>query len=559
MRRTACTISLVTLVWAMLVGGTAFAQESPRPAGEDREFVPGQLIVKLEAGEGQEDLERLNRANRAATEEELSRRSRLSVVDLPAGLPVEEAVRRYEVAPEVEYAEPDYILYPAATSPNDPSYSKLWGMHNTGQTGGASDADIDAPQAWDASTGVSDTAVAVIDTGVDVGHPDLDGNVWTNPGESGGGKETNRVDDDGNGYVDDVHGWDFFHGDNTVFDAADGDQHGTHVAGTIAAEGNNGAGVAGVNWRAKVIPLKFLGPDGGSTSGAVKALDYAVARGAKVSNNSWGGGGFSQALKDAISRADAAGHIFVAAAGNNNANNDATGSYPANYDVPNVVSVAATDSKDALASFSNYGASTVDLAAPGVSIYSTLPGNTYGSYSGTSMATPHVAGVAALIKSKYPALDDAGIKARLLDSVDKKSNLSGKTATGGRLNAAGALAATSSALPADDTTPPTVGGRSPASGATGVRIASNVTAAFSEEMDPATLDGTTVRLVRSGATTPISATVRCDSTCKTVTLDPASSLAKRTRYEARITTGAMDKAGNALTADVAWTFTTGRR
>jgi thermitase len=282
--------------------------------------------------------------------------------------------------------------------------------------------------------------VAVIDTGVDTNHPDLENNLWTNPGETA----ANGIDDDGNKLVDDVNGWDFANNDATVYDAADGDKHGTHVAGTIAGEGNNDLGVVGVNWKARIMPLKVLGPNGGYTSDAVEALNYAVAKGAKISNNSWGGGGFSQTLKDAIAKADASGHLFVAAAGNGGSDgvgddNDAVPHYPSSYDNPNVVSVAATDSNDSSAGFSNHGAASVDLSAPGVSILSTLPGETYGGYSGTSMATPHVAGVAALLKAKNPTADDATIKDQILKSVDAKSNLSGKTVTGGRLNAAGAL------------------------------------------------------------------------------------------------------------------------
>jgi subtilisin family serine protease len=250
---------------------------------------------------------------------------------------------------------------------------------------------------------------------VDISHPDLKNNIWANSDEVAG----NRIDDDKNGYIDDVNGYDFANNDASVYDrdpiSGTGDEHGTHVAGTIAAEGNNSLGVIGVNWKARIMPLKFLGPDGGYTSDAVEALNYAVAEGAKISNNSWGGGGFSQTLLDAINRADASGHLFVAAAGNGGSDgvgddNDATPHYPSNYNSSNIISVAATDSKDAIAGFSNYGATSVDVAAPGVGILSTLPGDTYGSCSGTSMATPHVAGVATLAKTKAPGWDDAQLK-----------------------------------------------------------------------------------------------------------------------------------------------------
>jgi PKD repeat protein len=301
-------------------------------------------------------------------------------------------------------------------------------LHNT------NDADIDAPEAWDIETGNSnDVVIAVIDTGVDYDHEDLAANMWLNEHELNG---VVGVDDDGNGYIDDIKGWDFFSDDN---DPDDENGHGTHCSGTIAAEGNNGRGVVGVSWNAKIMPLRFLGPDGGSTSDAILAIEYATMMGVDIMSNSWGGGGYSVALEDAISAANDAGILFVAAAGNAGTDNDVYPHYPSSYNVPNVISVAATDSFDNLAYFSNYGLISVDLGAPGVSIYSTLPGNSYGSYSGTSMATPHVAGAVALIKAQYPELSSDRIKARLLGSVDTIPSLSGKTVTGGRLNAYNAL------------------------------------------------------------------------------------------------------------------------
>ena len=429
-------------------GSSVAGVPSFRPPGGEG-FVPGRILVKLEDGVPDRALEALNRQNNARLEERLPG-ARVSVVDLPRDLPVREAVGRYERAPSVEYAEPDLLLFAEAT-PDDPGYGKLYGLDNTGQTGGTPDADVDAPEAWDTTTGDPNAAVAVIDSGVDVGHPDLDGNLWTNPDEVAG----DGTDNDKNGYVDDVHGWDFYHGDATVYDVADGDEHGTHVAGTIAAEGNNGIGVTGVSWEASIMPLKFLGPNGGSISGAVKAIDYAVAKGAKISNNSWGCGGsgcYSKTLKAAIDRADSAGHLFVAAAGNEGTDNDATPHYPSGYDSPNVIAVAATNDTDGLASFSNHGGSSVDLGAPGVGILSTLPGGKYGYYSGTSMATPHVAGVAALVKSQAPMADDGELKARILQYAEPKASLEGKTATGGRLNAV--ASATQQAAP--DGAEPTV-------------------------------------------------------------------------------------------------------
>jgi thermitase len=411
---------------------------------KEEDFAKGRLLVKLEEDTPRQVLDNVNRRNDAHVEERLSRIG-VDVIDLPPGLSVSEAEKRYESYLGVEYAEPDFQLLPAQISANDPEYPKLYGLENTGQTGGTADADIDAPEAWSRTTGSSSTVVAVIDTGVDISHPDLKDNIWTNPDEVVG----NGVDDDKNGYVDDLHGWNFCGENARVYDPNDGDEHGTHVAGTIAAEGNNGIGVSGINWQAKILPLKFIcpKPDGyvyGYYSDAIEAINYAIKEGASISNNSWGGGGKSQALQDAISQADAAGHLFVAAAGNGGSDgvgddNDATPFYPASYNNDNVVSVAATDKDDALASFSNYGDATVDLGAPGARILSTLPGNTYGAYTGTSMATPHVAGVAALIKSQSPSLTDTEIKAQVLKTAEKKSSLTGKTVTGGRLDAAQAL------------------------------------------------------------------------------------------------------------------------
>ena len=418
----------------------AAAEQPTYPPGPGRDYARGQIIVALEEQAAQGDLADINQETGARTEENLPA-SDVNVVDLPADLGVGEAVRRYEASPDVEYAEPDYVLQPTQTtsSPSDPSYSKLYGLNNTGQTNGAPDADIDAREAWQTTTGSPSTVVAVIDEGVDIKHADLRDNIWVNPDEVAG----NKKDDDNNGYVDDVNGWDFANDDASVYDpdpvSGKGDEHGTHVAGTIAAVGNNGTGVTGVNWQARIMPLKFLGPGGGYTSDAVAALNYAVKEGVKISNNSWGGGGKSQALQDAIARADASGHLFVAAAGNDGTNNDTTPHYPSNYANSNVISVAATDDRDALASFSNFGASTVDLAAPGVNIVSTLPGDRYAPYSGTSMATPHVSGVAALLKSQNPALDDGQMKTYILGAADSKNGLQTKVATGGRLNAVAAL------------------------------------------------------------------------------------------------------------------------
>lgn len=415
--------------------GSVSSPVAPTHSGRTpQEFAPGVVLVAPAAGADAEDLRPATRALEARPAGRVPG-TRARKFELPRGVTVEQAVRRYERDPDVAYAEPDHLVAPTTPlTPNDTSYPDLWGLHNTGQTGGVDDADIDAPEAWGTTIGSASTVVAVIDTGTQISHPDLRGNVWTNTDEIPG----NRVDDDRNGYVDDVHGWDFINDDATVHDGAD-DSHGTHVAGTIAAAGSNGEGVTGVAWRAQVMPLKFLGPDGGFVSDAASAIDYAVRNGATISNNSWGGSGYSQTLRDAIGRAASAGHLFVAAAGNDGRDLESAPSYPAAYTNSNIVSVAATDHADRLATFSNYGSTSVDLAAPGVQILSTLPRDTYGRYSGTSMATPHVTGVAALLRSAEPGLGLAVLRQRLLESVDQLANLRSKVATGGRLNAARAL------------------------------------------------------------------------------------------------------------------------
>ena len=349
--------------------------------------------------------------------------------DLPA------ALTRLTADKRVTRVEPDWIVQPIGT-PDDPSFAQMWGLHNTGQTGGTADADIDAPEAWDISTGSRNVLVGVIDTGIDREHPDLAANLWTNPGESGldangNDKRTNGIDDDGNGFVDDWHGWDFANNDN---DPADDHGHGTHTAGTIGAVGDNGVGVTGVCWQVSLVGIKFLGPFGGSTAGAIASVDYARTIGCSLTSNSWGGGGYSQELSDSIAAAGAAGQLFIAAAGNDGTDNDLQPSYPASYPLDNIVSVAATDYADALVYFSCFGVTSVDLAAPGVNVLSTLPGGTYGSYSGTSMATPHVAGACALMRSINPGLSTAQLKSALLEQSDPLPSLAGKVVSGGRLN-----------------------------------------------------------------------------------------------------------------------------
>jgi subtilisin family serine protease len=362
----------------------------------------------------------------------------LEHMQLGKGQGVERAIEILQQLPFVEYAEPDYVL---RADTNDTFYGLQWRLKNTGQairgTPGIHDADIDAPEAWSLTTGDPAFIVAVIDTGVEYTHEDLANNIWVNPGEI----PDDKIDNDGNGFNDDVHGWDFYRNDNDPMDLRDG--HGTHVSGTICAEANNGIGVSGVAWHCNIMALRFIGPFGGYTSDAIAALNYAVDKGVKVSNNSWGGGGYSQALYDAIQNAGNSGHLFVTAAGNGGQdsvgdNTDIAPHYPSSYDLGNIIAVAATDNQDRLAGFSNYGLLSVDLGAPGVDIASTMLSGYYWS-SGTSMAAPHVTGVAALISDLHPELTLTEIKDRILNTVRPIDAHTGKTVSGGVVNAYAAL------------------------------------------------------------------------------------------------------------------------
>ena len=344
-------------------------------------------------------------------------------VELAANANVDAVAAFYAAQPDVVSAAPDRIVKLNRTF-NDPSISAQSGLVNIG-----------AATAWNRQTGTRNTIVAVIDTGVDYRHPDLAANIWVNPGEIPG----NGIDDDRDGFIDDVYGYDFA---SNRGDPIDTDSHGTHIAGIIGAVGNNGIGISGVNPNTRIMPLKFIGDDGtGFTSNAVRALDFAVRHGAKVANASWGGGGIDSTLSAAIARAGAAGLIFVAAAGNDGSNNDVRPFYPGSYitSLPNIVTVAASDSSDNLASFSNIGANTVTLSAPGVSILSTLPNNRYGVLTGTSISTPFVTGAIALIWDQNPNWTYQQVLAKLRSSVDPIASMAGKTTTGGRLNVAKAL------------------------------------------------------------------------------------------------------------------------
>jgi subtilisin family serine protease len=350
----------------------------------------------------------------------------------------------------VEYVEPNFVVH-ASRLPNDRLFGEQWGLRNVGQYGGKSGADIGATAAWDITTGANVT-VAIVDTGIEYTHGDLAANVWTNPSDP-----PNGVDDDHNGFVDDVHGADFVDEDSNPNDDAG---HGSHVAGIIGAKGNNTIGVTGVDWDVKLMGLKFLDADGeGNTADAANAIDYAVTHGARVINASWGGPAFSLALYQAVRRAGEKGVVFAAASGNDGRNSDVKPDYPAAFDLPNVISVAATGAKDELVDFSNYGPVSVDLGAPGDDIESTVPRSVdsggYASFSGTSMATPFVTGALALYLSHYPQATGDQARSAILQTVDKLPSLAGKVATGGRLNVARALGASAPQTTAEpDRTPP---------------------------------------------------------------------------------------------------------
>ncbi|MBD3866969.1 MAG: S8 family serine peptidase [Acidobacteria bacterium] len=402
-------------------------------------YVPGRVLVKFN---GSVDADaRLAIHGRVGTR--IAQRFRLDadlqMVTFPEELDLGPILDFYQSLPEVRYAEPDFI-YHTQVIPGDARFGELWGMHNTGQSGGAFDADIDGPEGWDVNTDAAQIIIGSIDTGIDVNHEDLAGNIWVNADEIPG----NGVDDDSNGYIDDVNGYDFYNGDSNPYDDH---SHGTHTMGTSAARGDNGIGVAGAAWSARIMALKVCSAGGScNVSAAIAATDYATENGARLTSNSWGGGGFGQAMKDAIDRADAAGVLYIAAAGNNGSNNDASAFYPASYASPNIISVASIDRFGGKSSFSNYGATSVDLGAPGSSILSTTPGNGYSTFSGTSMACPHVTGVVANIMGFNPNLAHTEYKDIVMASVVPSDAMAGRTLTGGVLNLRNAL----------DQTPPVI-------------------------------------------------------------------------------------------------------
>lgn len=442
-------------------GGTAASSVSSASDQNlsSADFVPGEVIVKYKTQTSDYATMSIESTQLSSLGAEVTGDfsaeglKGMQMLDVNDNVSVQQAIAELSNSSYVAYAEPNYIVRlslpegPVAPgpesvgaesvsgAPNDPRFSEQWALSNSGQSSGVTGADISALSAWTMSKGSDSVVVAVIDTGVDYSHPDLAANIWTNSGEIPG----NGIDDDGNGYVDDVHGYDFINSDN---DPMDDNGHGTHCAGVIGAVGNNGIGISGVNQKVKIMPLKVLRKDGnGDTAAILSAVAYAKKMGANVISCSWGGTARSQALSDAMASTNA---LIACAAGNSGTSNDVIQHYPSGFDSSNIISVAASDSSDKMPSYSNYGPTSVDVAAPGDAILSTYPtalGNQYMSMKGTSMATPHVSGLAALLLSINPGLSPAQLKQLIIDNVDSLPAFSGKIVSGGRINLAKTLSA----------------------------------------------------------------------------------------------------------------------
>jgi thermitase len=412
-------------------------------AMSEARFGRPEVLVKFKSGVSSETIERLTAQRHDRVEDRIENVAGLDAIDDLDNADAATVVKEYSALPEVEYAEPNYDIELDAVEgplepilPHDPQFNDQWALANSGQRGGKQGADISATLAWAVTTGSDKVVVAVLDSGVDYTHEDLAGNMWKRPASLA------PYHDEELGTMDDEFG---FNAIDTASDPMDDNGHGTHCAGIIGAEGENNLGIAGVNWKVQIMPLKFMNAGGfGTTKDAIEAINYVIDRkkagvNVRIISASWGSTQYSRALEDVIRKAYENDIAFVAAAGNSSVNNDRTPHYPSSYNVPNVISVAALDRHDQLATFSNYGPKSVAIAAPGVDILSTWLGNAYEEKSGTSMATPVVAGVAALVLSEHQHMSVDELKKKLLASTDPIVALKGKTVTGGRINAAKAL------------------------------------------------------------------------------------------------------------------------
>ena len=403
-----------------------------------------EVLVKFKSGVSFDAMETLSERFNDRVEDRIENAPGWTAIDDLDNASAAATVQQYLALPEVEYAEENYeIRLPDSLDsslvpvlPHDPQFSEQWALSNSGQRGGKQGADISAPLAWATTTGSEDVVVAVLDSGVDYNHEDLAPNMWTRP------ESMAPYEDSDLGVINDENG---FNAVDNVSDPMDENGHGTHCAGIIGAEGENDIGIAGVNWKVRIMPLKFMNAGGfGTTKDAIEAINYVIARkrdgvNVRIISASWGSTQKSRALEEVIRKAYENDILFVAAAGNSSVSNDRSPHYPSSYNVPNVVSVAALDRNDQLATFSNWGVKSVAVAAPGVDILSTWLGNAYEEKSGTSMATPVVSGVAALIVSQHPRMSVDDLRKKLLASTDPIVALKGKTVTGGRINAAKAL------------------------------------------------------------------------------------------------------------------------
>lgn len=498
-------IGIVFLVISMTALMSGFQSFGPKSEVLDEKYAEGVVIVQFEKSLPEsakvENIKALNaiRTKKFDTEG-------LELIKLQKSQKVPDAIEKLKKMKGVVFAEPDYILRPTYI-PDDTYFYLMWGLNNS------NDIDIDAPEAWDIEQGKNTVTVAVIDTGIQINHPDLYGQFVT--------------------------GYDFYYDDNTVYDGPS-DDHGTHVAGTIAAV-DNSIGVIGVAPKIKIMPLKFLGPDGGYTSDAIDAINYAKNNNADIINASWGGGGYSDALKNAI---ESFGKPFVAAAGNNRINTDRKAHYPSSYSSPNIISVAAIDRFGGLANFSNYGLNTVDIAAPGVDIASTYP-DSYAYMSGTSMAAPHVTGIMALLKSRNNTLSTQELIEALYNTVVPINNLEGKIKTGGVANAHKSLLAISE--PVIDITAPVLISTNPEDEANSVKINSEISMTFDEAVK---WNETTMATI-NGVQKPLNVTD------KKVSLLNVGMLSYDTDYEIVLPANAiLDLSDNAYNQEIRFSFHT---